>query len=63
MQVVLSDFRLPGVNGGTLVKSVQQQYPDIVSMILSGYADFDTVVDVMNSGAAYKILSKPWDNQ
>jgi DNA-binding NtrC family response regulator len=63
IQVLLSDFCMPDVNGGTLVKNVQQQYPDIVSMILTGYADFDTAVHVMNSGAAYKFLSKPWDNQ
>lgn len=63
VQVVLSDFRMPDVDGGTLVKNVKQQYPDIVSMILTGYADFDAAVDVMNSGAAYKFLSKPWNNQ
>lgn len=63
IQVLLSDFRMPETDGGTLVKHVQKQYPDIVSMILTGYADFDAAVDVMNSGAAYKFLSKPWDNQ
>jgi EAL domain-containing protein (putative c-di-GMP-specific phosphodiesterase class I)/FixJ family two-component response regulator len=63
VQVVLSDFRMPDVDGGTLVKNVKQQYPDIVSMILTGYADYDTAVDVMNSGDAYKFLSKPWNNK
>ena len=63
VQVMLSDFRMPEVDGGTLVKNVKQQYPDIVSMILTGYADFDAAMDVMNSGAAYKFLSKPWNNQ
>jgi EAL domain-containing protein (putative c-di-GMP-specific phosphodiesterase class I)/FixJ family two-component response regulator len=63
VHVVLSDFRMPDIDGGTLIKNVKQQYPDIVSMILTGYADFDAAVDVMNSGAAYKFLSKPWNNQ
>jgi EAL domain-containing protein (putative c-di-GMP-specific phosphodiesterase class I)/FixJ family two-component response regulator len=63
IQVLLSDFRMPEVDGGTLVKQVKLQYPDIVSMILTGYADFDAAVSVMNSGAAYKFLSKPWNNQ
>ena len=62
-QVVLSDFRMPEIDGGTLVKKIKQIYPSIVSMILTGYADFDAAVDVMNSGAAYKFLSKPWENQ
>ncbi|MFT2091298.1 EAL domain-containing protein [Paraglaciecola sp. 2405UD69-4] len=63
IQVVLSDFRMPDVNGGTLVKDIREKYPDIVSMILTGQADFEAAVDVMNSGAAYKFLSKPWNNQ
>ncbi|WP_133469377.1 EAL domain-containing protein [Paraglaciecola marina] len=63
VQVVLSDFRMPEVNGGALVKDVQLQHPDIVSMILTGQADFHAAVDVLNSGAAYKFLSKPWNNK
>lgn len=63
IQVVVSDFRMPEINGGTLVKNIKQQYPDIVSMILTGQTDFEAAVDVMNSGAAYKFLSKPWNNQ
>jgi EAL domain-containing protein (putative c-di-GMP-specific phosphodiesterase class I)/FixJ family two-component response regulator len=62
-QVVLSDFRMPEMDGGTLVKKIKQRYPSIVSMILTGYADFDAAVGVMNSGAAHKFLLKPWDNQ
>ncbi|MBU3003347.1 EAL domain-containing response regulator [Paraglaciecola arctica] len=62
-QVVLSDFRMPDVDGGTLVKTIKKSYPHIVSMIITGYADFEAAVDVMNSGAAYKFLSKPWNNQ
>jgi len=31
-------------------------------MILTGYADFDAVVDIINSGAVYKFLSKHWIN-
>ncbi|MBU2879197.1 EAL domain-containing response regulator [Aliiglaciecola lipolytica] len=62
-QVVLSDFRMPDIDGGTLVKNIKQCFPNIISMILTGYADFDAAVDVMNSGAAYKFLTKPWNNQ
>lgn len=63
VQVVLSDFRMPNVSGGDFVRDLKHQHPDIVSLILSGYADFSAVTDVMNSGSAFKFLSKPWDNQ
>ena len=50
--VVLSDFRMPDIDGGTLVKNIKQSYPNIVSMILTGYADFDAAVDVPVAGAS-----------
>jgi len=43
-------------------KKIHQCYPNIVSIIFTGYADFDAVMDMINSGAAYKFLSKHWIN-
>ncbi len=63
VQVVLSDFRMPQMNGGELLDNIKQQYPHIISLILSGYADFDSVLAVMNKGSAFKFLTKPWDNK
>ena len=63
IQVVLSDFRMPQMSGGELVRAIKQRHPDVVSMIISGYADFDSAVEVLNSGAAIKFLRKPWNNQ
>ncbi|WP_413701196.1 EAL domain-containing protein [Psychromonas sp. KJ10-10] len=62
-KVVLSDFRMPDIDGGTLVKKIKQCYPNIVSMILTAYADFDSAMSVMNTGVAYKFLTKPWSNE
>ena len=63
IQVVLSDFRMPVMNGGEFLAQVKINRPDVVSLILSGYADFDSVLAVMNQGSAFKFLTKPWDNQ
>ena len=63
IQVVLSDFRMPHMSGGELVKEIKQRYPSVVSMIISGYADFDSAIEVLNSGAAFKFLKKPWSNE
>lgn len=62
INVILSDFRMPQMDGGQFLSKVKALYPHIVSLILSGYADFDSVLVVMNSGNAYKFLTKPWEN-
>ena len=63
VQVVLSDQRMPAMSGVELLSQVREHHPDTVRMVLSGYADFDAVVDAVNRGAVYKYLSKPWDNE
>ena len=63
IQVILSDFRMPHMDGGQFLAKVKVSHPYTVALILSGFADFDSVLSVMNSGNAFKFLTKPWDNQ
>lgn len=60
VQIVLTDFRMPIMCGNELLKAVKKRYPQIVGLILSGYADFNAVVETLNSGIAFKFLQKPW---
>ena len=61
-QVVISDFRMPGMTGGELLKQIDQLYPQTVCMVLSGYTDFNAVIDLLNNGTAFRFLQKPWDD-
>ncbi len=63
IQLVLSDFRMPKMNGGELLSEIKLRHPHIVSMIISGYTDFNSALTVLNNGTAFKFLTKPWDNQ
>lgn len=60
VQIILSDFRMPLMCGNELLKAVKKRSPQVVGLILSAYADFDAVVESLNSGIAYKFLQKPW---
>ncbi|WP_444994635.1 EAL domain-containing protein [Aliikangiella sp. IMCC44359] len=58
--VVLSDLSMPKVNGIELLSSVQQMYPQITRMILSGNNEFDLVKEAINKSSIFKYMTKPW---
>jgi diguanylate cyclase (GGDEF)-like protein/PAS domain S-box-containing protein len=62
VQVVVSDQRMPDMNGTEFLGRVSELHPDTVRMVLSGYSDLQAVTDAVNRGAIYKFLSKPWDD-
>lgn len=60
--VIVSDYRMPGMNGIEFLTRVRGLYPDAVRITLTGYADIEAVTAAINRGAVYKFLTKPWDN-
>lgn len=58
--LIISDFRMPEQNGAAFLSQVQLFSPDTVSMILSAYTDFASLLAIINSGVAFKFLQKPW---
>lgn len=60
--VVVSDMRMPQMNGATLLKTVRARWPDTVRMLLTGYADLETAVAAVNEGNIFRFLTKPCPN-
>ncbi|SMP77160.1 ATPase, T2SS/T4P/T4SS family [Noviherbaspirillum suwonense] len=61
-QVVISDYMMPGLNGGDLLKQVRAIQPDMIRIMLTGHADVNAVVGAMKAGAVYKFILKPWND-
>ena len=61
IKVVLSDYRMPEIRGTDFLKQVKDEYPDIVRILFTGYADFAAAEEAINIGKVYRFISKPWD--
>ena len=61
--IVVSDIKMPGMNGVDFLSEVSSLYPETVRLVLSGHADFDFVMGAVNSGKVYGYLHKPWKNE
>jgi CheY-like chemotaxis protein len=57
--VVVSDLRMPGMNGVQFLSEVRKSSPDTVRLILSGNGDFESVVASVNEGSIFQFLTKP----
>lgn len=62
VQVVISDYRMPGMNGVEFLSEVFKAYPQTIRIVLSGYADTAAVVAAINEGQIYKFIPKPWND-
>ena len=60
--LVLSDYRMPGMDGVQLLKQVREIQPDAVRMILSGYADLNGLIAAINEAGISRFISKPWND-
>jgi len=62
IELVLSDLRMEQMDGLSLLAQVRQYHPDILVIIMTAFAEWDTAVRAMRQGA-YNFLRKPFDNQ
>jgi CheY-like chemotaxis protein len=59
--VVVSDMRMPGMDGVQLLSTIKDQAPNTVRVMLTGNADMDTAIDAINEGNIFRFLNKPCD--
>jgi CheY-like chemotaxis protein len=57
--VILSDMRMPGMDGATFLSYARRIAPDTVRVLLTGHADVDSALAAVNQGEIYRFLTKP----
>ena len=60
--VILSDLRMPVMNGIQFLSTAKERFPESVRMILSGQADFGATIEAVNEGSIFRFLTKPCEN-
>ena len=61
VSIVVSDLRMPEMNGLELISEVKKRNPDIVRLILSGSQDIDPIIESINTGEVFRFIPKPVD--
>jgi response regulator RpfG family c-di-GMP phosphodiesterase len=57
--VIVSDMRMPGMDGATLLKHVKQLYPETTRILLTGEPGRDAAIAAVNEGQIFRFLTKP----
>lgn len=58
--VIVTDMRMPGMDGLALLKRVKEKHPEIVRIVLSGYTQLPQVIATINQGEIFQYITKPW---
>ena len=63
VQIVVSDQRMPNVSGVEFLEKLSHEYPSIIRIIITGFSDYNAIVDSINKAKVYKYLPKPWKKE
>ena len=62
VDLILSDFRMPVMDGVKFLHEARELRPDCMRIVLSGYADINLIVTALNEGEIYRFIPKPWND-
>jgi two-component system response regulator HupR/HoxA len=63
IHVILSDLKMPDMNGLDFIKEVKRIYPDKVCMLLTGFMESEIMLEGFNQELIFRYLMKPWNKE
>jgi len=62
VDAVLSDMRMPGMDGVQFLENVSQGWPRTARLLLTGQADLGSTIAAINRGGLHRYITKPWND-
>jgi response regulator RpfG family c-di-GMP phosphodiesterase len=63
VDLVISDYRMPDMDGAVFLTRVKELQPDAARIILSACTDMDGIIRAINHAGIFRFISKPWSDQ
>ncbi len=60
ISVILSDQKMPDKTGVEFFEEIRKEFPNPVRILITGYADIESVINAINRGHVYRYIKKPW---
>ena len=62
VDLVISDMRMPEMNGAQFLEKVNEKWPETVRILLTGHSEISSTIDAINRGHIFRYISKPWED-
>lgn len=62
VDIIISDHRMPDMTGLEFLIQVRKKHPNVIRILLTGYADMEVAIRAVNEGKLYRFLTKPWND-
>lgn len=63
VDLIISDMRMPGMNGAELLAQARVRWPATLRILLTGYAEVSSAIAAINEGGIYRYIAKPWNDE
>jgi two-component system response regulator PhcR len=57
--IIVTDYRMPGRDGGDLLCQIEREFPHVIRILVTAFADREVLLHTVNSGEVFRILEKP----
>jgi type II secretory ATPase GspE/PulE/Tfp pilus assembly ATPase PilB-like protein/FixJ family two-component response regulator len=63
VHLIVTDHRMPGMSGAEFLREAKMKWPEIIRIMLTGFADVQSIMGAVKDGAVFKFITKPWNDE
>ena len=63
VHLIVTDHRMPGMSGAEFLREAKLKWPESIRIMLTGFADVQSIMGAVKDGAVFKFITKPWNDE